>query len=176
MDALQPGRTLVFVFGTLKEGFPNFAFNQGRRVGTLFRTQERHPLYLMGERHVPWMIDSPGCGEHVAGEVYEVDDAALAAMDLLEGVGRPDGYHRKALQVRRDAEVVLVQVYMKHAHQLLRSRRAARPAGRIHARTRRVVSPPRRIGTLTQAYSTMRVSHSATSAGFGAPSISTLAS
>ena len=113
--------TLVFVFGTLKAGFPNFSFNRGRRVGTLFHSQERHPLYLMGERHVPWMIDSPGSGEHVAGEVYEVDDAALAALDLLEGVGRPDGYHRKALHVHRDTEVLLVQAYMKHAHQLLRA-------------------------------------------------------
>jgi gamma-glutamylaminecyclotransferase len=112
---------LVFAFGTLKDGFPNFSFNQGRRVGTLFRTQERHPLYLVGARHVPWMIDSPGSGEHVAGEVYEVDDAALAALDLLEGVGRPDGYHRKAFNVRSDTEVLLVQVYMKHAGQLLRA-------------------------------------------------------
>ncbi|HET9206548.1 MAG TPA: gamma-glutamylcyclotransferase family protein, partial [Burkholderiaceae bacterium] len=77
----QDARTLVFVFGTLKEGFPNFAVNQGRRVGTVFRTVQPHPLYLMGARHVPWMIDAPGTGECVAGEVYEVDAAALAAMD-----------------------------------------------------------------------------------------------
>jgi gamma-glutamylcyclotransferase (GGCT)/AIG2-like uncharacterized protein YtfP len=33
----RPGGTLVFVFGTLKQGFPNFAVNNGRRVGTVFR-------------------------------------------------------------------------------------------------------------------------------------------
>ena len=113
------GGTLVFVFGTLKSGFPNFATNRGRRVGSLFRTLERHPLLLVGERHVPWMIDSPGEGERVAGEVYDVDAAALVAMDDLEGIGRPDGYHRKALRVQSsDAALVLAQVYMKHAHQL----------------------------------------------------------
>ena len=65
-------------------------------------------------------LRAAGSGECVAGEVYEVDAAALAAMDELEGVGRPDGYHRKALQVQGDgAEVVMAQVYMKHAHQIV---------------------------------------------------------
>jgi gamma-glutamylaminecyclotransferase len=114
--------TLVFVFGTLKHGFPNFATNAGRRVGTVFRTLDRHPLLLVGERHVPWMIDSPGEGERVAGEVYEVDAAALAAMDELEGIGRLDGYHRKGLNVQGlDERIVHAQVYMKHAHQLVTS-------------------------------------------------------
>jgi gamma-glutamylaminecyclotransferase len=35
-------------------------------------------------------------------------------MDELEGVGRADGYHRKALQVQAaDATVLMAQVYMK---------------------------------------------------------------
>ena len=122
MAVSHDARTLVFVFGTLKAGFPNFAVNQGRRVGTVYRTVQPHPLYLMGMRHVPWMIDAAGSGECVAGEVYEVDAAALAAMDELEGVGRPDGYHRKALQVQGDdAQVVMAQVYMKRAEQLVRA-------------------------------------------------------
>jgi gamma-glutamylaminecyclotransferase len=121
MAAAQAGHTLVFVFGTLKAGFPNCAVNRGRRVGGVFRTVLPHPLYLMGDRHVPWMIDVPGSGQCVAGELYEVDAAALAAMDELEGVGLPDGYHRKALQVRSDAQVTLAQVYMKHAAQLVQA-------------------------------------------------------
>jgi len=119
----RPGGTLVFVFGTLKNGFPNFAVNRGRRVGSVFRTLDRLPLLLMGERHVPWMIDSPGLGERVAGELYEVDAAALAAMDELEGIGLPDGYHRRALRVQAatpgDDAVVLAQVFMKHAEQVV---------------------------------------------------------
>ena len=122
MATPQAPHTLVFVFGTLKAGYPNFAVNQGRRVGGVFRTVQPHPLYLMGARHVPWMIDAPRSGERVAGEIYEVDAAALAAMDELEGVGRPDGYHRKALQVQGDdATVVMAQVYMKHAHQMVQA-------------------------------------------------------
>jgi gamma-glutamylaminecyclotransferase len=119
----QAGRTLLFVFGTLKQGFPNAATNRGRRVGSVFRTLDRLPLLLMGERHVPWMIDSPGLGERVAGELYEVDTAALAAMDALERVGEPDGYQRKAVRVQADATgdatVVQAQVYMKRADQVI---------------------------------------------------------
>ena len=114
---------MVFVFGTLKQDFPNFTINQGRRVGGVFRTLDRHPLLLVGDRHVPWMIDSPGLGERVTGELYEVDAAALAAMDLLEGVGRPDGYERRALRVQAgapgDDAVVLAQVYMKRPEQVV---------------------------------------------------------
>jgi len=117
------GGMLVFVFGTLKQGFPNFATNRGRRIGSAFRTLDRLPLLLVGERHVPWLIDSPGLGERVAGELYEVDAAALAVMDELEGVGTPDGYLRKALRVqaatRGDDTVVLAQVYMKRTDQVV---------------------------------------------------------
>jgi gamma-glutamylaminecyclotransferase len=69
------------------------------------------------------MIDSPGLGERVAGELYEVDAVALSAMDELEGIGKPDGYHRKALRVQAatagDDTVVLAHTYMKHAHQVV---------------------------------------------------------
>jgi len=118
--AVASDRTLVFVFGTLKQGFPNFAVNRGRRVEGVFRTVQPHPLVLVGERCVPWMIDVPGSGQRVAGELYEVDAAALAAMDELEGVGRADGYHRKALQVQAaDATVVTAQAYMKLTDQVV---------------------------------------------------------
>lgn len=116
-----PDSTLVFVFGTLKQGFPNFGTNRGTRVAGVFRTRERHPLYLVGERHVPWLIDSPGTGEQVAGEVYAVDAAALAAMDELEGVGRADGYERRPLRVcADDGRELAVQAYMKRPSQLQR--------------------------------------------------------
>jgi gamma-glutamylaminecyclotransferase len=92
-------RELVFVFGTLKEGFPNFHKNAGRRLPGVFATAERLPLYLVGERHSAWLVDRPGEGEFVHGEVFEVDADALATMDVLERVGEPDGYKRRRLRV-----------------------------------------------------------------------------
>ena len=108
----------VFVFGTLKEGFPNFALNRGARVPGRFRTHDRFPLYLVGERHVPWMLDAHGQGEHVAGELYDVDAATLAAMDRLERVGEPDGYVRVAIRVEGAEGSQEAFAYLKPARQL----------------------------------------------------------
>jgi gamma-glutamylaminecyclotransferase len=106
----------VFVFGTLKEGFPNFATNQGRRIGGEFVTLERYPLYLVGERHSPWMIDLAGQGHRVAGQLFEVDEAALARMDALERITEPDGYRRLRIRVMKrgeEGETVEAFVYLQ---------------------------------------------------------------
>jgi len=90
---------LVFVFGTLKEGYPNFATNRGTRVPGNFVTVARYPLYLVGERFSPWLVFSAGEGERVVGQLFEVDDATLAAMDVLERVTESDGYRRVLIDV-----------------------------------------------------------------------------
>ena len=84
----------VFVFGTLKEGFPNFTRNKGVRYGNVFQTKCSFPLYLIGERFSPWLVLEPGTGFPVIGQVFEVDDDALASMDVLERIHEPDGYRR----------------------------------------------------------------------------------
>jgi gamma-glutamylaminecyclotransferase len=90
---------LVFVFGTLKEGFPNFQSNRGVRLPGEFLTEQRLPLYLVGERHSPWLVNLPGQGHRITGQVFEVDRAALDRMDELERVTEPDGYRRLTLSV-----------------------------------------------------------------------------
>lgn len=113
---------LVFVFGTLKEGFPNFAENRGVRVAGSFRTSAAYPLYLVGERHVPWLVNSPGAGVRVSGEIFRVDGAALAAMDKLERVSEPDGYRREVLEVEGDSPgLLLAYAYLKQPGQLVMS-------------------------------------------------------
>src|SRR2546425_4132829 len=70
----------VFVFGTLKEGFPNFTVNKGLRVAGEFATVQRLPLYLVGERHSPWLINAPGQGHQVVGQVFQVNGVVLEEM------------------------------------------------------------------------------------------------
>jgi gamma-glutamylaminecyclotransferase len=89
----------VFVFGTLKEGFPNFGANNGIRIPGKFVTAQRLPLYLVGERHSPWLVNAPGEGHQVAGQVYQVDHPALEQMDVLERVNEPEGYKRVSIEV-----------------------------------------------------------------------------
>ena len=116
---------LVFVFGTLKEGFPNFAINKGRRLPGVFLTRDRYPFYLVGERHSPWLVDQPGEGERVVGQVFEVDEVALAAMDALERIHEPDGYRRVKIPVAPNqcdpSASFDVFVYMKQARHFVQT-------------------------------------------------------
>ncbi len=93
---------LVFVYGTLKRGFPNYPgyMRAAEFVGTC-TTVEKYPLVLGGERWVPCLIDRPGEGAAVAGELFRVDDEGLRRLDGLEAVGRPGGYVRRRIAVRR---------------------------------------------------------------------------
>ncbi len=113
---------LVFVFGTLKEEFPNFGKNAGTRVPGTYETANQYPLYLVGERHSPWLVNAPGTGEHVIGQVFRVDSDALSQMDLLERVSEPDGYERILIKVRpqggKPSDDMDVCAYLKHPRHL----------------------------------------------------------
>ena len=88
---------LLFVYGSLKQGFANEHVNTGTRLPGAYRTRERLPLFLLGDGQVPCILHQPGTGHQVSGEVYEVDDSALVRMDRLERLGESDGYQRIAL-------------------------------------------------------------------------------
>lgn len=90
---------LVFVYGTLKQGFPNFHVNVGRRVGGDFLTVLPHRLLVIGTDGLPWLLASDGSGERVLGQVYEVDDAGLARMDRLEQIDEAGWYRRERIRV-----------------------------------------------------------------------------
>jgi gamma-glutamylaminecyclotransferase len=93
-------RFLVFVYGTLKRGFPNHdrCMPRAERVGT-FRSRERYRLVLNGERFSPCLMAGAGRGRQVVGEVYAVDTAGLQQIDRLERIDRPDGYRRRRITV-----------------------------------------------------------------------------
>ena len=114
----------VFVYGTLKEGFPNFFRNAGRRVTGSFRTRLAFPFYvvqLVNEGRAPWLVNTPGQGHRVTGQVFEVDGATLQAMDVFEEVGLPSGYERVAVDLEPLDAVATewrAYAYMKQVHQL----------------------------------------------------------
>ena len=110
----------VFVFGTLKEGFPNSSANKGSRVSGEFRTKNQYPLYLVGERYSPWLVFSKGEGFQIRGQVFMVDEATLCGMDRLERIHQADGYRRVQLLVFSEStnEEMQVFVYVKPPEQL----------------------------------------------------------
>lgn len=90
----------LFVYGTLKKGFPNHNnyLGSAKQLGK-YQTIEKYPLVVCGARYVPCMIYSPGDGHHVEGELYEVDDECLNRIDALERIQDSDGYRRIVIRV-----------------------------------------------------------------------------
>ncbi|PON77572.1 Gamma-glutamylcyclotransferase, AIG2-like [Parasponia andersonii] len=94
---------VIFTYGTLKRGFSNHPLLQdlirsGDAVflGT-YRTKLNYPL-VCGPYRVPFLINLPGSGQPVLGEVYAVSAPALARLDELEGTTRGH-YQRLPIQL-----------------------------------------------------------------------------
>lgn len=92
----------VFVYGTLKEGYNNWKnYLQGKATKiTTAKTIE--PFWLVNCGY-PYMIRRHHVGNPrpVLGEIWEVDDAVLEALDGLEGV-EWGHYQRERLDVEGD--------------------------------------------------------------------------
>ena len=105
-------RHLLFVYGTLKRGYTNWQ----RYLGVAESHQAAHYLgsavtldtFPMVVRPADWpgsstrapvLMDQPGTGSTICGEVFRVDDRCLEAMDILEGV-KSGMYFKRTLQVR----------------------------------------------------------------------------
>lgn len=109
--------TLLFTYGSLKQGFCNQHINTAERVSGSYRTRERLPFYLMGDGHVPCVIHAPGTGHQVVGELYRSGAQALADMDRLERIGEPGGYTRLMVELERidgeSFESVMADIYVR---------------------------------------------------------------
>lgn len=94
---------LIFSYGTLKRGFPNHylmqeLMNQNAAVflGKYF-THKSYPL-VCGPYNIPYLINLPGSGNRVKGELYSVSTQGLARLDELEGT-RFGHYERLPIRV-----------------------------------------------------------------------------
>jgi len=95
---------LVFVYGTLKRGFQNHdPYMAGLAFRGRHRTVERFPLVTFGVFLTPCLMNAPGEGHRIWGEVFEVPDDRLPAMDGLEETHLPDGYRRRVTAVEPEA-------------------------------------------------------------------------
>ncbi|CAI5638299.1 unnamed protein product [Oreochromis niloticus] len=94
--------TRVFVYGTLKKGQPNYYrvidSNNGKAeyLGSAF-TIQKYPLVITTEYNIPFLLNIPGQGHRVHGEIYKVDDQMLKFLDDFESV--PTWYQRTVVQL-----------------------------------------------------------------------------
>lgn len=95
---------LIFVYGTLKHGWGNNAIIHDQRYLGEFTTDDNHfQMYSLGG--YPGVVSG---NFNVRGEVWEVDDKALARCDHLEG--HPDFYKREQIKVY----AMLEQDFIEH--------------------------------------------------------------
>lgn len=93
----------VFVYGTLKEGFPNHCLMNGsRRVAEA--TLHGFAMYSIGG-YYPGVVRGIG---RITGEVYEVND--LTVLDRLEANGRL--YQRELVPVEAAEGVIEAWIYL----------------------------------------------------------------
>jgi len=89
---------LVFVYGTLKRGQPNHHWlstveNGHQKFLGEGVSLNSFPLVIASRYNIPYLIDKPGVGKNICGELYEVDDKMLAKLDELED--HPNYYQRR---------------------------------------------------------------------------------
>lgn len=94
--------THIFVYGTLKKGQPNhYRMFDGANGEAEFlasaRTVQKYPLVIAGKYNVPFLLDVPGEGHRVRGEIYRVDDRMLKFLDDFEMV--PTMYQRTLVEL-----------------------------------------------------------------------------
>jgi gamma-glutamylcyclotransferase (GGCT)/AIG2-like uncharacterized protein YtfP len=84
----------VFVYGTLRTGLRNYSWMAGATLMGIDTTVERFRLVNLGR--FPAVLDE--AQTPVIGEVWEVTDAGLMHLDVLEQV--PDLYVRRSIEMR----------------------------------------------------------------------------
>jgi gamma-glutamylaminecyclotransferase len=89
----------IFAVGTLKRGFAlhELGLSDATFLG-LYRTREPYPMMIAGPWFAPMVLDQPGTGRQIEGELYELPEPSLPRLDMLESVGQP-GNTRTLIQI-----------------------------------------------------------------------------
>lgn len=75
-------QNLLFVYGTLRQNYGNHGFLKNAHFFGEGKTQDKFVMHCRGS--VPFVSESQAISQ-IVGEVYEIDDNTLAAIDQLEG-------------------------------------------------------------------------------------------
>jgi gamma-glutamylaminecyclotransferase len=118
-------QNLLFVYGTLKRGNGNHRLLKAIKAEFVAEvsTAEKLPLIVRG---LPYLLNKPGTGYHVKGELFNLVKGGWSELDRLEG--HPRFYRREFVDVRDTAGNVLrVQTYFLNLENTRGSSRAFNP-------------------------------------------------
>ena len=106
---------LIFIYGTLKTGFPNHnEMLKGERLLGVYTTVEKYPLVLTRPWYSPVMFPEPGIGHYVSGEIFDVNDEKLQDLDKFEYVYLPKGFRRHEIKVvSYTGEILTAEAYLR---------------------------------------------------------------
>lgn len=90
--------TLLFVYGTLRSGQSHQHLLDGQTLHGPARTLPRYRLLDCGA--YPGLIEVPGGGLAVHGELWEVDEGCLQRLDVYEGM--PELFIRAPVELSCD--------------------------------------------------------------------------
>ena len=107
----------LFVYGTLRMGERNHSYISDHLIQAFGIYKTVLPFYMLRTRgHAfPYLV-SPNLLRlnslpvEVTGEVYEITEAGLAKIDVLEGV--PNHYERKEITVQNETGIIHANVYL----------------------------------------------------------------
>ena len=72
--------TKVFVYGTLRRGETNSCFMQPAVFVGKAKTCQKFPLVIGSPLNCPLLLNEPGTGHHITGEVYDVTAGKLQGL------------------------------------------------------------------------------------------------
>lgn len=77
------------MYGALKYGQPSNSIlassgNGFAKFWCKATTTQKLPLVIATRYNIPFLLNKPGVGYYVTGEIYEVDDRMLNSLDNLE--------------------------------------------------------------------------------------------
>ncbi|XP_035985401.1 gamma-glutamylaminecyclotransferase C-like [Fundulus heteroclitus] len=92
----------VFVYGSLKRAQPNYPYmtdsNNGKaELLATATTVQKYPLVIATQYNLPFLLNLPGQGHRVHGELYRVDEKMLKYLDWFEKV--PTMYQRTVVEL-----------------------------------------------------------------------------
>jgi gamma-glutamylcyclotransferase (GGCT)/AIG2-like uncharacterized protein YtfP len=95
----------LFVYGTLRRSYWNHRYIAHCRFIGKGLTKEKYAMFCNG---IPFVCKEPKVSR-IVGELYEVDEKTLQAIDRLEG--HPDWYIRELTQVEVDGKTYTAWLY-----------------------------------------------------------------